>query len=72
MKEGRLPFLVLAKRVNWLNSLIDGCRGLENTGEDCFMDSVQMVDYFHATEHAGRAIPSRFDHFKQRAPNAWR
>jgi len=69
LKEGRLPFLVLAKRVNWLNSLIDGSRGLENTGKDCFKDSVQIVDFFHAMEHAGRAIPSRFDHFKQRVPN---
>ena len=33
--------------------LIDGARGLENMGLDCFKDSVQIVDFYHAMEHAG-------------------
>jgi hypothetical protein len=36
--------------------LIDGARGLENMGQDCFKDSVQIVDFFHAMEHAGLVL----------------
>ena len=33
--------------------LIDGAAGLENMGLLCFKDCVQIVDFFHALEHAG-------------------
>ena len=33
--------------------LIDGATGLENMGKDCFKDAVQIVDFYHAIEHAG-------------------
>jgi hypothetical protein len=36
--------------------LIDGARSLENMGKDCFKDRVQIVDFYHAMEHAGRAL----------------
>ena len=36
--------------------LIDGAAGLENMGRDCFKDSVQIVDYYHALEHAGKVL----------------
>jgi hypothetical protein len=36
--------------------LIDGAHGLENMGKDCFKDSVQIVDFYHAMEHAGRVL----------------
>jgi hypothetical protein len=36
--------------------LIDGATGLENMGKDCFKDSVQIVDFYHALEHAGRVL----------------
>jgi hypothetical protein len=36
--------------------LIDGARGLENMGKDCFKDCVQIVDFYHAMEHAGRVL----------------
>jgi hypothetical protein len=36
--------------------LIDGAHGLENMGKDCFKDSVQIVDFYHAMEHAARAL----------------
>jgi hypothetical protein len=36
--------------------LIDGAAGLENMGKDCFKDSVQVVDFYHAMEHAGRVL----------------
>jgi hypothetical protein len=36
--------------------LIDGASGLENMGKDCFKDSVQIVDFYHAMEHAGRVL----------------
>jgi hypothetical protein len=39
--------------------LIDGAAGLENMGRDCFKDSVQIVDYYHALEHAGKVIEAR-------------
>ena len=33
--------------------LIDGATGLENMGRLCFKGCVQIVDFFHAMEHAG-------------------
>lgn len=36
--------------------LIDGAKGLENMGRDCFQDSVQIVDFYHALEHAGHVL----------------
>jgi hypothetical protein len=36
--------------------LIDGATGLENMGKDCFRDGVQIVDFYHALEHAGRVL----------------
>lgn len=36
--------------------LIDGAVGLENMGKDCFKDAVQVVDFYHAMEHAGRVL----------------
>jgi hypothetical protein len=36
--------------------LIDGAAGLENMGKDCFKDAVQIVDFYHAMEHAGKVL----------------
>jgi len=36
--------------------LIDGAPGLENMGKDCFKDAVQIVDFYHAMEHAGLVL----------------
>jgi hypothetical protein len=36
--------------------LIDGAAGLEHMGQDCFKDSVQIVDFYHAVEHAGLVL----------------
>ena len=36
--------------------LIDGAAGLENMGKDCFKSSVQIVDFYHALEHAGHVL----------------
>jgi hypothetical protein len=36
--------------------LIDGAKGLENMGKDCFQDAVQIVDFYHAVEHAGLVL----------------
>jgi hypothetical protein len=36
--------------------LIDGAIGLENMGRKCFKDSVQIVDFYHALEHAGKVL----------------
>ena len=36
--------------------LIDGAPGLENMGKDCFKDAVQIVDFYHAVEHAGQVL----------------
>jgi hypothetical protein len=33
--------------------LVDGAAGLENMGRLCFKDCVQIVDFYHAMEHAG-------------------
>ena len=39
--------------------LIDGANGLENMGKDCFKGSVQIVDFYHALEYAGRVLDAR-------------
>ena len=36
--------------------LIDGAHGLENLGKQNFKDAVQIVDFYHALEHAGRVL----------------
>ena len=36
--------------------LIDGAAGLENMGRLCFKGCVQIVDFFHALEHAGQVL----------------
>ena len=36
--------------------LIDGAAGLENMGKDCFKDCEQIVDFYHALEHAGKVL----------------
>ena len=36
--------------------LIDGAVGLEYMGKDCFKNAVQIVDFFHAMEHAGQVL----------------
>jgi hypothetical protein len=36
--------------------LIDGAEGLEHMGWDCFRGCVQIVDFYHALEHAGKVL----------------
>jgi len=36
--------------------LIDGASGLENMGKQCFKDCVQIVDFYHAMEHASSVL----------------
>jgi hypothetical protein len=36
--------------------LIDGAEGLANMGRLCFPDATQIVDFYHALEHAGRVL----------------
>jgi hypothetical protein len=36
--------------------LIDGAHGLEHMGEICFKDAIQIVDFYHAVEHAGKVL----------------
>ena len=36
--------------------LIDGAAGLENMGRLCFKDCLQIVDFFHAMEHASQVL----------------
>ena len=36
--------------------LMDGAAGLENMGRLCFKDGVQIVDFYHAMEHAGHVL----------------
>ncbi|MGH7980722.1 MAG: ISKra4-like element ISDesp4 family transposase, partial [Limisphaerales bacterium] len=36
--------------------LIDGAAGLENMGKDCFINCVQIVDFYHALEHAALVL----------------
>ena len=36
--------------------LIDGATGLANMGRLCFPTAIQIVDFFHAMEHAGKVL----------------
>jgi hypothetical protein len=36
--------------------LIDGAAGLANMGALCFANAIQIVDFYHALEHAGRVL----------------
>lgn len=36
--------------------LIDGANGLANMGKLCFKDAIQIVDFYHAMEHAGLVL----------------
>ncbi len=36
--------------------LIDGAVGLQRMSKECFKDSVQIVDFFHAMEHASQVL----------------
>jgi hypothetical protein len=36
--------------------LIDGAPGLENMGDLNFPDAIQIVDFYHAAEHAGKVV----------------
>jgi hypothetical protein len=36
--------------------LIDGATGLANMGRLCFSSAIQIVDFYHALEHAGKAL----------------
>lgn len=36
--------------------LIDGAEGLEKMGQRCFKDAVQIVDFYHAMDHAGQVL----------------
>jgi len=36
--------------------LIDGAEGLERMGNRCFKDAVQIVDFYHAMDHAGEVL----------------
>lgn len=36
--------------------LIDGAGGLENMGRSCFQGCVQIVDFYHAMDHAGAVL----------------
>jgi hypothetical protein len=36
--------------------LIDGATGLGNMGRLCFSTAIQIVDYYHALEHAGKVL----------------
>jgi hypothetical protein len=36
--------------------LIDGAAGLEHMGKDSFKDAIQIVDFYHALEHAGEVL----------------
>lgn len=50
--------------------LIDGAAGLEHMGRDCFKGATQIVDFFHAMEHAAEVVEAQIgkDHpeFKTR------
>lgn len=45
--------LALARQVVLL---IDGANGLANMGRLCFSTAIQIVDFFHALEHAGKVL----------------
>lgn len=36
--------------------LLDGASGLAHMGRRCFPDAIQIVDFYHAMEHAGRVL----------------
>ena len=36
--------------------LIDGAVALANMGRDCFRTAIQIVDFYHALEHAGKVL----------------
>ncbi len=36
--------------------LIDGAVGLANMGRDCFATAIQIVDFYHAMEHAAKVL----------------
>jgi hypothetical protein len=36
--------------------LIDGAEGLEKMGQRCFRDAIQIVDFYHALDHAGQVL----------------
>lgn len=36
--------------------LLDGAAGLAKMGEDCFRTAIQIVDFYHALEHAGHVL----------------
>jgi len=36
--------------------LIDGAVGLAHMGRDCFRTAIQIVDFYHALEHAGKVL----------------
>lgn len=36
--------------------LIDGANGLENMGKGCFKNETQIVDFYHAMDHAGDVL----------------
>jgi hypothetical protein len=36
--------------------LIDGAEGLAHMGRRCFQDALQIVDFYHAMEHAGEVL----------------
>ena len=36
--------------------LIDGAAGLANMGQLCFANAIQIVDFYHALEHAGKVL----------------
>lgn len=36
--------------------LIDGASGLANMGRRCFSTAIQIVDFYHALEHAGKVL----------------
>ena len=42
--------------------LIDGAVGLEPMGRSCFTGCVQIVDFFHALEHAGLVLQALLGH----------
>jgi hypothetical protein len=42
--------------------LIDGAEGLEKMGLRCFRDAVQIVDFYHAMDHAGQVLQALLGH----------
>ena len=42
--------------------LIDGAAGLERMGRSCFAGAVQIVDFYHALEHAGAVLAALLGH----------